>query len=180
VETRLVRRATGLSEAAASAAEDYERAVAAVGEEARHQALPRGGDSGPGSRLVTALWVLREAGPRAREAAILGRELTDRLRGLLDDAAPAAGLRSMLPTGPAARRNAARAVAELRLSLADAERNGLSERFAQTSVDLLRGQDADRAFLAAATDFAADPAAYRHLLARLTPRAVPPGTSVTR
>ncbi|WP_158997543.1 hypothetical protein [Streptomyces aureus] len=74
----------------------------------------------------------------------------------------------MLQAGPRARGHAAQAVAELRLLLTDAERNGLSERFAQTSVDLLRGQDGDLAALAAATDFAQDPSTYRHLLVQLT------------
>ncbi|MEV7796240.1 hypothetical protein AB0O68_30275 [Streptomyces sp. NPDC087512] len=152
VQARLVRRATALSEAAASAAEDHERAVAAVGEAKRHDALAHDAGSDPGSPLVTALWVLREAGPQARETAALGRKLTDRLHGLRDDAAPANGRRSMLQAGPTARLNAARAVAELRLLLADAEHNGLPERFAQTSVDLIRGHDADRAARAAAAD----------------------------
>ncbi|MGW9453373.1 hypothetical protein [Streptomyces sp. NPDC055632] len=181
VEARLLRRAARLSASAGWAAGDYERAVAAVHEAKRHAVLPRNADGipdgVPGPRLVTTLWVLREAGPQAREAAVLGRQLAARLDGLLDDAAPAAGLRSMLRAGPTARLHAARAVAELRPLLSGAERNGLPERFAQTSVDLLRGQDADRAALAAGTDFAAEPAAYRHLLAELTgpePAARPP------
>ncbi|WP_329416557.1 hypothetical protein OG802_33355 [Streptomyces sp. NBC_00704] len=174
VQARLVHRATALSEAARSAAEDYERAVAAAREAGRRHALPRGPDSGPGSPLITALWVLRKAGPQAERAAALGRALTVRLQGPLDDAAPAAGLRSMLQAGPAARLTAARAVAELRPIVEGAERNGVPERLAQASVDLLRGQDADRAALEAATDFAGDPVAYRQLLARLTPSAVPP------
>lgn len=183
VEARLVRRAARLSASAGWAAEDYERAVAAVHEAKRHAVLPRNADGIPGPRLVTTLWVLREAGPQAREAAVAGRRLSARLDGLLDDAAPAAGLRSMLRAGPTARLHAARAVAELRPLLSEAERNGLPERFAQTSVDLLRGQDADRAALAAGTDFAAEPAAYRHLLAELTgpgPAARPPALSPRR
>ncbi|MBC2866853.1 hypothetical protein [Streptomyces mexicanus] len=174
VQSRLIRQASDLSQAATWAAQEYERAVSAVREAGRHDVLPRDAAGDPGSPLVTALWVLREAGPQARETAALGRKLASRLHRLLDDAAPAAGLRSMLQAGPAARSSAAQAAAELRLLLADAERDGLPERFAQTSVDLLRGQDADRAALAAATDFARDPAAYRHLLARLTqPAALP-------
>lgn len=78
----------------------------------------------------------------------------------------------MLQAGQAARLKAAQAVAELRVLLADAERNDLPERFAQTSVDLLRGQDSDRAALAAATDFAGDPGAYGDLLAQLARPAV--------
>ncbi len=176
VQARLVRRATELSEAAMSTVEDYERAVAAVEEAGRQDALPNGADNTRDSQLVTALWVLREAGPQAREATALARELTGRLHGLLDDAAPAAGLRSMLQAGPAARFAAARAVADLRMLLDDAERNGLRERLAQTSVDLLRGQDTDRAALAAASDFAGNPTAYRHLLAQLTRPEVHPAT----
>ncbi|MFI5808521.1 hypothetical protein [Streptomyces sp. NPDC051561] len=175
VQARLIRHATDLSKAATWAAEEYERAVSAVGEAGRHDVLSQGAASGrPGTRLITALWVLREAGPQAREAAALGRKLANQLHRLLDDAAPAAGLRSMLQAGPAARSSAAQAAVELRLLLADAERNGLPERFAQTSVDLLRGQDADWAALAAASDFAMDPAAYRHLLAQVTRPAVVP------
>lgn len=182
VEARLVRRATRLSEAAALAAEDYQRAVAAVREAGRHGVLPRAAGSGPAAPLVTALWLLREAGPPARETAVLGTRLTKQLRGLLDDAAPAAGLRSRLQAGPTARLNAARAVTELRLLLAESERNALPEQFAQTSVDLLRGQDVDGAALAAATDFARDPAAYHRLLAQLMrpESSVPPLTSSLR
>lgn len=182
VEARLVRRATRLSEAAEWAAEDYEQAVAAAREAARHGVLPQVSDGDPDARLVTALWLLREAGPQARETAALGRKLTNQLHGLLDDAAPAAGVRGMMQAGPTARERAAQAVAELRLLLADAERNGLPERFAQTSVDLLRGQDGDRAALAAAADFAQDPAAYRRLLAKLTPAesAVVPARAASR
>jgi len=167
VEAQLVRRATRLSEAAERAAEDYERAVAAAREAARHGVLSSEG--GPDARLVTALWLLREAGPQARETAALGRKLTNQLHGLLDDAALAAGVRTMMQAGPTARERAAQAVAELRLLLADAERDGLPEGFAQTSVDLLRGQDGERAALAAATDFARDPAGYRELLEKLAP-----------
>ncbi|MFJ2398165.1 hypothetical protein ACIOTI_36235 [Streptomyces sp. NPDC087843] len=168
VQKRLIHRANKLAATATSAVEDYERAVAAVEEAGRHDALPHGTDSGSNSQLITALWVLREAGPQARKTAAFGRNLTDQLHQLLNDAAPAAGLRSMLQAGPVARLKAAQAVAELRLHLSVAERNGLPERFAQTSVDLLRGQDADLAALAAATDFAGDPVAYRHLLTQLT------------
>jgi hypothetical protein len=181
VRAQLVRRATELSEAATRAAEDYERAVAAVRETGRQEGLPpRGAGDGPASPLVTALWVLREAGPQAHETALLGRKLMFRLHGLLDDAAPAAGLRSMLRAGPVARRKAACAVAELRPLLAAAERDGLPERFAQTSVDLLRGQDADSAALAAAADFAREPVAYELQLARLTGPAIPARTPSPR
>ncbi|MFE5140695.1 hypothetical protein ACFRDV_23965 [Streptomyces fagopyri] len=179
-EARLIRRAARLSEAAEWAAEDYEKAVETVREAGRHGVLSQASDADPDARLVTTLWLLREAGPQARETAALGQQLTNQLHGLLDDAAPAAGVRSMLQAGPRARAHATKAVAELRLLLADAERNDLPERFAQTSVDLLRGQDGDHAALAAASDFARDPAAYRHLLAQLTlpePPVVPAQTT---
>ncbi|MFB8772389.1 hypothetical protein [Streptomyces broussonetiae] len=168
VRARVVRRAAELSEAAARVVEDYERAVSVVREEGRHHGPP------DGSRLVTGLWVLREAGPRAGETAAVARRLTRRLQVLLDDAAPAAGPRSRLRAGPVARSDADRAVAELRLLLADAERDGLAGRFAQTSVDLLRGQDAERAVLAATADFAREPHAYRLLLAEVAGPAVVP------
>ncbi|MEU8759631.1 hypothetical protein [Streptomyces sp. NPDC048659] len=180
VRAGLVRRATRLSEAAAWAAEDYERALAAV-REAEHRALPSRASGGtPDPRLVTALWALREAGPQARETAALARALADRTHALLHYAAPAAGLRTMLRAGPSARLNAEGALNDLRWLLADAERNGLPERFAQTSVDLLRGQESDQATLAAQADYTRNPDAYHALLAQLTgpepesrPRATP-------
>ncbi|MGW8764567.1 hypothetical protein ACWGN5_18885 [Streptomyces sp. NPDC055815] len=175
VEARLVRRAVRLAEAAGWASEDYARAVDAVRDAGRRGEL----GEAPDPELLRALWVLREAGPQADAAAAAARELADRLRPLLEQAAPAAGLGNRLQAGPTARAEAAAAVAELRRLLADAERQGLRERFAQTSVDLLRGQDADRAALAAGADFARDPEAYRRLLeglAQLEPaaRAEPP------
>ena len=166
VEARLVRRATRLAEAAGWAAEDYARAVDAVRDAGRHGSL----DAAPDPELVRSLWVLREAGPQTRRAAADARNLVNRLRPLLEEAAPAAGLRNRLQAGPAARADAEAAVTELRPLLADAERHGLRERFAQASVDLLRGQDTDRAALAAGTDFERDPDAYRRLLERLAPR----------
>ncbi|MFE7598003.1 hypothetical protein [Streptomyces sp. NPDC057494] len=165
VEARLVRRATRLAEAAGWASEDYARAVDAVRDTGRRGEL----GAAPDPELVRALWVLREAGPEARTAAATARELVERLRPLLEEAAPAAGLGTRLQAGPAARADAEAAVAELRRLLADAERHGLRERFAQTSVDLLRGQDADRAALAAGADFERDPEAYRRLLEDLAP-----------
>ncbi|MFD8508845.1 hypothetical protein ACFV2L_39920 [Streptomyces sp. NPDC059687] len=166
VEARLVRRATRLAEAAVWAAEDYARAVDAVRDAGRHGSL----DAAPDPELVRSLWVLREAGPQTRRAAADARNLVNRLRPLLEEAAPAAGLRNRLQAGPAARADAEAAVTELRRLLADAERHGLRERFAQASVDLLRGQDTDRAALAAGTDFERDPDAYRRLLERIAPR----------
>ncbi|MFJ3656952.1 hypothetical protein ACIPPR_27045 [Streptomyces nigra] len=113
-------------------------------------------------------------------AAAAARTLADRLRGPLRAAAPAAGLRTMLRIGPAARSRATEAVAELRQLLAEAERDNLPERFAQTAVDLLRGQDAtDFVALAAGADFARHLAAHRRPLAELTAPAVLPGTAKT-
>ncbi|MEX0169344.1 hypothetical protein MRBLMG1_001910 [Streptomyces sp. LMG1-1-1.1] len=171
VEARLVHRAVRLAEAAGWASEDYARAVNAVRDAGRDAG--RRGKLGavPDPELVRALWVLREAGPQARAAAATARMLAKRLRPLLERAAPAAGLGNRLQAGPAARADAEAAVAELRRLLADAERHGLWERFAQTSVDLLRGQDADRAALAAGADFEQDPEAYRRLLEDLADRA---------
>ncbi|MFF5504477.1 hypothetical protein [Streptomyces roseolus] len=167
VEARLVRRATALAEAAGWAAEDYGRALKAAREAGRQGAL----GPAPDPELVRALWVLREAGPQAHPAAEAALELSARLTVLLEEAAPAAGLRTRLQAGPAARDAAEAAVAELRRLLADAERDGLQERFAQTSVDLLRGQDAERAALAAEADFERDPGAYRRLFEELTAQA---------
>lgn len=99
VEARLVRRAAAPAEAAGWAVGDCARAVEAARD------AGTGGDLGatPGPELVRALWVLREAGPRARGAAEAARELADRLAVLLEEAAPAAGLRNRLQAGPAAR-----------------------------------------------------------------------------
>ncbi|MFI8827990.1 hypothetical protein [Streptomyces sp. NPDC053431] len=171
-EPRFLRRAARLRDAAAWVVHDHDRAVAAV-----HAARGDGTvtleryaerPDAPGAELVRALRVLREAGPSAREAAESGRRLRERLEPLLADAAPAAGYRSVLGAGPEARRRAALAVAALRPLVEEAERAGLPERFAQSSVDLLRGQDADPAGLAAWADFTRDPAAYRRLLADVT------------
>lgn len=177
VQTRLVRRATELSEAAGRVADAYERAVAAVRDASRLETLPQETGLGLGSRLVTSLWILREAGPEAGGIAAAGRDLADRLHGPLQAAAPAAGLRTMLQAGPAARSKATEAVTELRSLLAHADENNLLERFTQTSVDLLRGQDIpDFVALAAGADLARHPAAYHDLLTELTAPAALPGT----
>ncbi|MFF0485595.1 hypothetical protein [Streptomyces sp. NPDC004435] len=166
VEARLVRRAAALAEAAGWTARDHARAMEAArgaGRQAEFGAVPD-------PELVRALWVLREAGPESRRTAQAAQELSDRLAVLLEEAAPAAGLRNRLRSGPAARAAAETAVAELRRLLAEAERDGLQERFAQTSVDLLRGQDPERAALASEADFDRDPEVYRRLFEELTPR----------
>ncbi|MEU3662847.1 hypothetical protein AB0E77_24425 [Streptomyces sp. NPDC032940] len=124
----------------------------------------------PGPRTVALLKELRvlvEAGPAARTVAEAGGELAAGLERRLADAAPAAGWRRMLDAGPEERRRAATAVAGLRGLLDEAERAGVRARFAQVSVDLLRGADGDPEGLAARTDFEARPAEYYDLLAEI-------------
>ncbi|MFE7330351.1 hypothetical protein ACFU8W_36440 [Streptomyces sp. NPDC057565] len=120
--------------------------------------------------LLVALWVLMEAGPRARNAAQAGRELAARLDPLLTDAAPASERMHMLRAGPQQRRRARSAVAELCLMLDEAEQERLREQFAQASVDLLRGPDNDPAGLSAWADFETRPAKYYGLLADVADR----------
>lgn len=118
--------------------------------------------------LLAALRVLVDAGPQARSAGLVGEELAARLAPLLAAAAPAAGFREMLRTGSRERKNVLAAVDKLRLVLAEAEREGWTEQFAQASVDLLRGPDADADELATWTDFEARPSAYYATLAEVT------------
>lgn len=73
----------------------------------------------------------------------------------------------MLGVGREDRERALAAVAELRTVLDDAETRALPQQFAQTSVDLLRGPDADAAGLAAAVDFESRPAEYHRRLAEV-------------
>ncbi|MFJ6069834.1 hypothetical protein ACIQFU_03160 [Streptomyces sp. NPDC093065] len=117
--------------------------------------------------LLGALRVLVEAGPAARSAAEAGGRLAAALDRELADAAPAAGWRHMLEAGREERARVPAAVAALRALLAGAERESLAERFAQASVDLLRGGDPDPDGLAARADFATRPTAYYALLASL-------------
>ncbi|WP_258045245.1 hypothetical protein [Streptomyces sp. SM11] len=117
--------------------------------------------------LLAALRVLVDAGPDARDAGRVGEELAARLEPLLVTAEPAAGVREMLRTGPYERDNVLAAVTELRLVLAEAEREGLAERFAQASVDLLRGPDADADEPATWADFESRPTAYYAALAEV-------------
>ncbi|WP_236241091.1 hypothetical protein [Streptomyces sp. CC228A] len=93
--------------------------------------------------LVVALWVLVEAGPQVQNAVAEGTRLAERLESLLADAAPASGLKHMMSAGREQRCCALAAVAELRLLLDEAERDGISQQFAQASVDLLRGPDSE-------------------------------------
>lgn len=118
--------------------------------------------------LLAALRVLVDAGPQARNAGRTGEELAARLEALLVAAAPAAGVREMLRTGKYERDNVLAAVAKLRQVLAEAEREGWTEQFAQASVDLLRGPDADADELSTWADFEARPSAYYGMLAKVT------------
>lgn len=125
-------------------------------------------DAGPDPRttaLLAALRVLVDAGPGARHAARTGGELAARLEPLLLAAEPAAGVREMLRTSPYERENVLSAVHKLRLVLTEAEREGAAERFAQASVDLLRGPDTDADELATWAEFEARPAQYYGALA---------------
>lgn len=118
--------------------------------------------------LLVALQVLVEGGAAARRTAETGRALAERLEPLLADAEPCGGYREMLRAGPDRRRLARASVALLRQELTAAARDGLAERFAQTSVDLLRGQNSDAAGLAARVGFEARPAEYRRVLVDVT------------
>nr|WP_265865599.1 hypothetical protein [Streptomyces sp. SKN60] len=169
-EPRLLRRAAELREAADWVARDHERAVAAVRTARGDGPLPLEAlleaplDPARDAELLRALRVLVEAGPAARDAAGTGRWLSERLDPLLEDAAPAARYRTILRVGPQSRQRAARAIGRLRPLLAAAEREGLTARFAQASVDLLRGQDTDPAGLGAWADFTTAPETYRRVL----------------
>lgn len=118
--------------------------------------------------LVTALHVLLEAGPAARESAERARELSTRLELLLPETSAASGHVRMLRAGPEQRRRAGAAVDELRRLLYAAERDTVSHRFGQTSVDLLRGPDSGRDGLSAWADFESRPGDYYRLLAEVT------------
>ncbi|MFF8569649.1 hypothetical protein ACF06L_00345 [Streptomyces sp. NPDC015408] len=117
--------------------------------------------------LLNALQVLVEAGPQARSVAHTADWLAGELHRALAGAAPAAGWGKMLGAGRAERRYVPMAVAELRRLLAEAERDGVAERFAQASVDLLRGADGDPAGLSARVDFGTRPADYYGALAQV-------------
>ncbi|WP_143668289.1 hypothetical protein [Streptomyces sp. f150] len=115
--------------------------------------------------LLAALRVLVDAGPDAREVGRTGEELAARLEPLLITAEPSSGVREMLRTGTYERDDVLAAVTKLRLVLAEAGREGLAERFAQASVDLLRGPDAGADELATWADFESRPEAYYAALA---------------
>ncbi|WP_328728579.1 DEAD/DEAH box helicase [Streptomyces jietaisiensis] len=117
--------------------------------------------------LVMALHVLVEAGPEGRRAVDRAEDLIRRLGPLLEAARHATGALRMLLAGAEKRERALAAVAELRSLAEEAERNGLHESFAQTSVDLLRPPDE----LAAWADFELRSAEYYSLLAEISGRA---------
>ncbi|HBF81033.1 MAG TPA: hypothetical protein DD420_14225 [Streptomyces sp.] len=120
--------------------------------------------------LLVAVQVLVDAGPKARDVAEAGRALAARLEPLLDDAEAASGYAHMLGAGPRRRRRARAAVRRLRALLEEAERDGVTERFGQVSVDLLRGHDSDPTGLDAWVDFDTRPAEYYRVLADVTGR----------
>lgn len=134
-------------------------------------------DAGPEPRttaLLAALRVLVDAGPGAHHTARVGSGLAARLEPLLIAAEPASGVREMLRTSPYERDDVVSAVHKLRLVLAEAEREGLAERFAQASVDLLRGPDTDADGLATWADFEARPGKYYGALAKTIEKSVAP------
>ncbi|WP_267714294.1 hypothetical protein [Streptomyces sp. CoH17] len=176
--------AWGVAHAAGVGRHEGERAWAAARQTAdlvARDAVVRLDADGTGPRtaaLLRALRVLVEAGPGARGAAEAGGRLAATLDRKLADAAPAAGWKHMLRAGREERARMPAAVAELRALLATAEREGLAERFAQASVDLLRGGDHDPEGISARVDFDTRPAAYYTLLASVvaTARSGPAGS----
>ncbi|MEV0786354.1 hypothetical protein AB0I52_26025 [Streptomyces sp. NPDC050423] len=124
--------------------------------------------------LLVALQVLVDGGAAARSAAAEGRALAERLEPLLADAEPCGTYREMLRAGPGRRGQARASVTRLRQELDLAARTGLADRFAQASVDLLRGQNSDAAGLAARVDFDARSAEYCRVLVDVTGHGVVP------
>ncbi len=115
-------------------------------------------------RLLTALRVLVQAGPEARSAVEEAGRLIPELDRHLLTALPAADLRLLFGTDRDGRADARAAVRRLREMVAEAERSGRWLRFLQTSIDLLRGADADPLALSARVDFASRPDAYQERL----------------
>ncbi|MGW7632389.1 hypothetical protein ACMAVT_15310 [Streptomyces sp. FW42] len=123
------------------------------------------GLTGPDAeRLLTALRVLVQAGPEARSAVEEAGRLIPELDRHLRTALPAADLRLLFGTDRDGRADARAAVRRLREMVAEAERSGRWLRFLQTSIDLLRGGDADPLALSARVDFASRPDAYQERL----------------
>ncbi|MZD04817.1 hypothetical protein GTW43_06935 [Streptomyces sp. SID5785] len=119
------------------------------------------------AELLNALHVLVDVGPQGRADALRAGEFADGLGRLTAAAAPAAGRRSMLRADAGERFAAKGATARLRPLLAGAAAEADAARFAQLSIDLLRGPDADRAGVAARADYERRPTAYAHLLTEL-------------
>ncbi|WP_420037747.1 hypothetical protein ACN2WE_40800 [Streptomyces sp. cg28] len=128
--------------------------------------------------LLNALSVLVRVGPEGRAAAQKATELAALLSLLLDKAEPAADRRQMLRADAEERATAKHAVARLSQLLVTVEQRGSADQFTQTSIDLLRGPDADPAGIAARVDYETQPETYAHLLTELAipepqPLAVP-------
>ncbi|WP_069464957.1 DEAD/DEAH box helicase, partial [Actinacidiphila rubida] len=117
--------------------------------------------------LVIALHLLVEAGPDARRAVDRAAEVSDGLGPLLAEAGPAAGRIRMLLSGRHKRARALAAVAGIRALADEADRAGLPELLAQTSVNLLRGPASD---VAAWVDFESRSTEYYGLLAEISGR----------
>ncbi|MGY1400083.1 hypothetical protein G6W51_34185 [Streptomyces coelicolor] len=115
-------------------------------------------------RLLTALRVLIQAGPEAQSAVEEAGRLIPELDRHLLTALPAADLRLLFGTDRDGRADARAAVRRLREMVAEAERSGRWLQFLQTSIDLLRGADADPLALSARVDFASRPDAYQERL----------------
>ncbi|MET9352195.1 DEAD/DEAH box helicase [Streptomyces sp. NPDC006617] len=124
--------------------------------------------------LVVALHVLAQAGPEGRRAVDEATASAGRLEPLLADARPAARRGGLLLAGRARRERAREAVAAIGTLVDEAERTGTPERFAQASVDLLRGPAGD---LAAWTDFELRAAEYYALLGEIVTRAPDTGAA---
>ncbi|MBO1332779.1 hypothetical protein [Streptomyces sp. VRA16 Mangrove soil] len=134
---------------------------AGAGRELLERSDPRVAD------LLNALSVLVRVGPEGRATVQSATELAALLGPLLERAEPAADQRQMLRADAKEREAAKYAVGELRRLLATVEQRGSVDKFAQTSIDLLRGPDADPAGIVARVDFETRPEKYAHLLTEL-------------
>ncbi|MFI9628477.1 DEAD/DEAH box helicase [Streptomyces sp. NPDC052042] len=114
--------------------------------------------------LLIALHRLVEAGPGVRRAVDAAGRFVARLEPLSAAAGPARGRLRLLFAGRQARSGALTAVASVRDTVDEAERNGLPLLFGQASADLLREVDG----LAAWVDFELRSAEYYSLLAEMS------------
>ncbi|MFI7388484.1 hypothetical protein [Streptomyces sp. NPDC049813] len=120
--------------------------------------------------------MLVRVGPDGRAAAQSATEPAALLGPLLEKAEPAAGRRKMLRADAEEHAAAKHAVGLMRHLLGTVGQRGSIDQLAQTSVDLLRGPDADPVGIAAPIDFETPPEKYAHLLTELTvpePRPAP-------